>query len=128
MPERMFFKYDKQNDIVIATPNWNIVDENDCQVWYDEWVSYLKIFNRKMDCIMVLDDFKVNPEIASRWGEYRAKINRDHIRYGYRVNPDFSVSIHIKTSGIRYNAASAEAASVEDAIEAIKAARQAEGK
>jgi hypothetical protein len=128
MPGYINFKYDKPNDIVVAIPNWHIVDENDCQVWYDEWVTYLKIFNRKMDCIMVLDDFKVESEIASRWGEYRAKINKDHIRYGYRVNPDFSVSIHIKTSGIRYSAATAEAASLEDAIEAIKAARAAEGK
>ncbi|MBN2343202.1 MAG: hypothetical protein JXX29_04275 [Deltaproteobacteria bacterium] len=122
------FDYDKKNDITIATPHWHIVDENDCEVWYKQWIDYLKFSSRKMDFIMVLDDFKVDSAIASVWGEYRAKINKEYIRHGYRVNPELSVSIYIKTSGIRYNAASSEAASIEDAIEAINAARAAENK
>ena len=127
MPGHIKFKHDKESDVIIADPKWHIVTEEDCKVWYDEWVSYLKIFGRKMDCIMVLDDFSVEPDVARMWGEYRARINKDHIRHGYRVNPDYTVSIYVKTSGIRYNAATAEAASVEDAMQAIFAARKADG-
>jgi hypothetical protein len=127
MPGKMKFEYDKENDIVLATPVWHIKDEDDCEVWYNQWVSYSKQFERKMDVIMVLDEFKVESTIASHWGEFRARINKDHIRYGYRVNPELTVSIYIKTSGVRYNAASAEAATVEDAIQAIKDARAAGG-
>ncbi len=124
MPGHMDFSYDRETDIVTATPHWHIATKEDCEVWHEEWVSYLKIFKRKMDCIMILDDFKVDSAIAPFWGEYRAKINNEFIRHGFRVNPDFGVSLYVKTSGIRYRAATAEAASYEDAVEAIMAARK----
>lgn len=119
MPGHIEFVLDEKNDIVIATPKWKIESEAECRGWYDEWVTYLSKFLRKVDCIIILDEFSVNSEVASEWSAYRAKINNEFIRYGYRVNPELAVSLFTKTSGLRYQAATAEAASVEDAIQAI---------
>jgi hypothetical protein len=117
------FVHDASDDLVIATPRWTISTREDCEFWYQQWVSYLSKFGRKVDCIMVLDDFHVDGAIASTWGEYRARINNEHIRYSYRVNSDWMVRTFVLTSGLRYNAATGEAESVEAAIEGIKARR-----
>jgi len=117
------FKHDTINDIVIATPHWKIETSEDCKVWYDQWVDYLKKFNRKVDCIMVLDDFSISGEIAAEWGEYRAKVIKDLTRFSYRVNPNLLTGIFIKTSGVQYNASSKEAKTLDSAVEAIKEER-----
>jgi hypothetical protein len=125
MPGHMEFTYDDDNDIVTAIPKWHIQTEEECRLWHDEWVEYLQKFGRKMDCIMILTNFKLDADIGSVWGRYRAEINNRFIRYGYRVNPDMAVSLYVKTSGIRYNAATAEAADYDSAVKAIMAARAA---
>jgi hypothetical protein len=124
MPGTMDFKHDAAHDIIIATPHWRIVTKQDCEVWASQWETYLAGFKGKVDCIMVLDEFHVDPAIASEWGEYRAKINIAYIRHSYRVNADPTVKLFIKTSGVRFNAAKGEAPSVEDAIEGILDARK----
>jgi hypothetical protein len=121
------FEYDGDHDIVIARPVWHIATEEDCRTWRRQWVDYLEPFGRKVDCIMVLDDFRVDAEIAAIWGRYRAEINREYIRLSFRVHPDLRVRTFTLTSGIRYDAASAEAASVEAAVEGIIDARQKAG-
>jgi hypothetical protein len=72
---------------------------------------------------MVLDDFHVEGSIASIWGEFRARINNEHLRHSFRVHSDWMVRTFVLTSGLRYNAATGEAASIEAAIEGIKALR-----
>jgi hypothetical protein len=121
------FEYDAEHDLVIATPFWTIVTEEDCRLWHRQWVSYLEPHGRKLDCIMVLDEFRVAPEIAPVWGRYRAEINRKYIRFSFRVHSDLRVRTFILTSGIRYDAASAEAASVEAGVEGILDARRKAG-
>ncbi|MBN2716938.1 MAG: hypothetical protein JXX14_13885 [Deltaproteobacteria bacterium] len=123
----MKFEHDTENDIIIALPDWCVVDEADCKVWYKEWEDYMKPFGRKMDCIMILDGFKVDSGIAAEWGEYRAKVNKEYIRFGYRVHPDTTTNIYIKTSGVKYNAATNMAPSIKDAVAAIKDARELRG-
>jgi hypothetical protein len=124
MPGTIDFKYDTAKDIVIATPSWRIVTKEDCQIWYEQWDTYLARFKRKIDCVVVLDDFHVDPLIAPAWGEYRAKLNITYFRHSFRVNADATVKLFIKTSGVRFNAATGEAASVEDAIQGILEARK----
>ena len=124
MPGTIDFRYDAAKDIVVAVPNWNIVTKQDCEVWYGQWYNHLSKYKRKIDCIVVLDDFHVDPAIAATWGEYRAKLNKEHFRYSYRVNADPTVRLFCKTSGVRFNAASAEAPTVEDAIEGIMDSRK----
>jgi hypothetical protein len=124
MPGTIDFRYDAAKDIVVATPRWRISTKEDCEVWFDQWASHLTKYKRKVDCVVVLDDFHVDAQIASAWGEYRAKLNIDFFRHSYRVHADATVKLFIKTSGVRFNAATGEAASVEAAIEGILEARK----
>jgi hypothetical protein len=124
MPGKIEFSYDTANDIVIAVPRWTIETDQDCQVWFNEWATYLSTYERKVDCVVVLDDFHVDSRIASTWGEYRATLNNTYFRHSYRVHADRTVKLFIQTSGVRFNAASGEAATVDDAIAGILDARQ----
>jgi hypothetical protein len=66
--------------------------------------------------IVVLDNFKIGASIAQTWGEYRAKLNNDFFRFSYRVNPELLTGIFIKTSGVRYHAATKEAKNIESQL------------
>ena len=121
------FKHDKESDIVIATLHWNIESVEDCEIWYKQWVDFLTPFKRKVDAIMVLDDFHVKASYSVEWGKYRVKILHDYTRFTYRVNSDLTTGIFVKTSGARYNASTKEANSVEAAKEAIRKDRENEG-
>ena len=121
------FTYDEKNDIVIATPHWKIETKEDCEIWYNQWVDYLAPYNRKMDAIMILNDFHVKASYSVEWGHYRVKILKEYTRFSYRINPDLTTGIFIKTSGARYNASTKEASSLEAATEAILKDREVEG-
>jgi hypothetical protein len=121
------FKYDKANDVVVATPNWNVETKEDCEIWYKQWVDSLADYKRKVDCVMVLDNFNVDVKIAAVWGEYRAKILNTYTRFTYRINPNLVTGIFIKTSGVRFNASSKEADSMEGALHAIREDRKNAG-
>jgi len=121
------FEHDKVNDIIFAKPKWNIETKQDCEIWYQQWSDYLKKFGKKIDIVVSLDEFKVAAQVAEVWGEYRAKLNNDFFRFSYRVNPELITGIFIKTSGIRYHAATKEALSIESAIVAIKEERKNAG-
>ena len=127
MKGKIDFKYDEDNDILIATPYWNIETLDDIEVWYKQWIDYISTFNRKMDSIMILDDFHVKAGISVEWGRYRAKLVSTYTRFSYRINPDLSTGIFIKTSGSRYNASTNEASSIGAAIEAILEDRKKAG-
>lgn len=118
------FKYDETNDVVIATLHWSIESVEDCKIWYQQWVDFLAPFKRKMDVVMILDDFHVKASYSVEWGQYRARVIHDYTRFTYRVNADLSTGIFVKTSGARYNASTNEANSVEAAIEAIHKDRE----
>jgi hypothetical protein len=125
MKGKIEFNYDFLNDLVIATPRWKIEIREDVLAWYAQYESYMKNFNRKMDFIVVLDDFHIGATIGVAWGEYRAKVHQRFTRFNYRVHSNNRVKLFVNTSGVRYNVATEEAATIEDAIEGIKAARRA---
>lgn len=118
------FKYDEENDIVLASPFWKISSEEDCNQWFNQWTDYLGTFKRKMDCIMVLDNFVVDSAVSSYWGSIRAKLTNEYMRFSYRVNSNLMTGIYIKTSGITYSASAKEANTIESAVEAIKQERK----
>jgi hypothetical protein len=120
----MEFEYDRANDVIIGTPHGKVEADADVLEWYEQWVKYLQPFQRRMDVVIILDHFTISPTVGSKWGEYRAKIHKQFTRYSYRVHPDSRVRLYSHTSGVRYDVAREEAASVEDAIEGIKAARK----
>ena len=127
MPGTIDFQYDAAKDIVIATPKWRIVTREDCETWFHQWDSHLARYRRKVDCVVVLNDFHVDPVIAPAWGEYRAKLNIAYFRHSFRVQADAVVRLFVKTSGVRFNAATSEAETVEAAIEGILDARKRAG-
>ena len=127
MPGTIDFQYDSAKDVVIATPRWRIATREDCETWYGQWAAHLSAYKRKVDCVVVLTDFHVDAAIASEWGEYRARLNNQYFRHSFRVQADSVVKLFVKTSGVRFNAATSEAASVEAAIEGILEARKKSG-
>jgi hypothetical protein len=124
MRGRIDFRHDKTHDIVIATPHWKIETEADVLEWYEQWVAFLKPLNRKVDLIIVLDHADVKASIGSFWGQYRAKVHQQYTRFNFRVHMSKNMRLFANTSGARYNVATEEAATVEDAIEGILAQRR----
>jgi hypothetical protein len=125
MKGRIDFKYLQADDVILAEPHWNIETEEDLETWYQQYVTYMKKFGRKMDFIVVLDDFNIAPAVGSKWGEYRAKIHKEYIRYNYRVHANNRVQLYTTTSSIRYDISREDAASVEDALDGVRASRRA---
>lgn len=119
------FRHDSENDVVVATPHWHIQTPADAAAWVDAYTRYFKRFNRKMDLIVVLDDFEIAPAVAAIWGEYRAKLHQTLTRPSIRVGASSRVRLYVNTSGVRFDVATGEAASVEDAIQAIRTLRAA---
>jgi hypothetical protein len=113
------FQYDRARDIVVATPHWKILGERDLPAWLGQYHVYLSTFARKMDMVVVLDDFEVTPNIGAKWGEYRARLHKDHLRFSVRVHSKRDVKLFVNTSGVRFNIATEEAASIDDAKAAI---------
>ena len=125
------FRYDPRDDIVFATPHWRIENMDDVLAWYRQYSDYFG-FNfpeRKVDLVLDLGDFQVSPSIAARWGEYRARMNTTYTRHSCRVSADSRVRLHVLTSAARHDATAHmdEAPTVEEAVEAIKAARRSQG-
>lgn len=118
------FRYDDANDVVVATPRWRIETPADAD-WLDAYARYLKRFNRRMDIVVVLDDFDIAPAVAAVWGEYRAKLHQTYTRHSMRVKASSRVRLYVNTSGARFDVPTGEAASVPDAIAAILALRAA---
>jgi hypothetical protein len=125
------FRYDAAEDIVFATPHWHIETIQDVLAWYQQYVRYFEstFAGRKVDLVLDLADFRISPSIAREWGEYRARLNSTHTRFSWRVSADPRVRLHVLTSGARHGAGKQtdEAATLEDAVAAIKAARRAAG-
>jgi len=126
MPGNMKFQYDPVNDLVIGTPHWKIETLDDIAEWYRQYEVFFSTFKRKMDLVVVLDDFAVATPIGPAWGEARARVHRNFIGHNFRVHSNAKVHLFVNTSGARYNVSTLEAASIEDAIEGIKEARRIE--
>ncbi len=124
MGGRIDFRYDAEAQVVIATPHWKITTQADVLEWYGQYEASMKRFDRKMDMIVVLDDFEIGPSIGPFWGEYRARVHKLYTGHSFRVHSNNRVKLYVNTSGARYNVSTEEAATVEDAIEGIKAVRQ----
>lgn len=127
MKGKIDFEYDRGNDVIVATPHWKIETPEDVLVWFAQYEFYMAKFNRKMDFVVVLDDFEIGPSIGVLWGEYRAKVHQHYTRFSFRVHPSSRVKLFVNTSGVRYNVGTAEADSVASAIAGIKAARREAG-
>lgn len=117
------FQYDEVNDIHLAYPKWNIETEDDCRIWFSQFEGYFARLNRKVDAIIVLDDFRIGPKIGITWGKYRAEWIKRFTRYSVRVRADARVSTFNATSAVQHGGGFEEAANIETAVGFIKARR-----
>lgn len=124
MGGRIDFRYDGANDIVVAVPHWNIETAADVAEWFAQYEAYMSRFRRRMDLVVLLDDFQIAPAIGVVWGEARGRLHQRFTRFSYRVHANNRVKLFVNTSGVRYDVATQEAATLEDAIEGIQAARR----
>lgn len=122
---RIVFRYDAENDIVIATPFWKLQTEDDARAWYRQYETYMKRFRRKMDFIVVLDELDVGQAIGPYWGDLRAELLSRYTRLNYRVRGKRTVKLYVNTSDARHNVATQDASSVEEAVAAILRTRAA---
>lgn len=113
------FERDEKNDIVIAYPKWHIETEEDCKVWLAQYEAYFAPFGRRVDIIVVLDEFSIGNGIGSVWGSYRAEIHKRFTRHSVRVHANAKVRTYSATSGALHGVPSDEARDVPTAIALI---------
>lgn len=72
MPGTIKFSYRAAVDVVVATVDWTLDTEEDVRLWYEEYKAYFAgRFSRKVDLILELSDFHVNPRIGALFGQCR---------------------------------------------------------
>ncbi len=117
------FEYDEGHDVYIVYPKWTIESEADCKVWLQQYVDYFGRLGRKVDAIIVLDEFKLGERIGSVWGTYRAEVHKRFTRHSVRVHSDAKVGTYVSTSGVIHRVATDEAKDVETALRLIELKR-----
>jgi hypothetical protein len=125
MPGHIDFRFDEADEILFAHVHWKITTEQDVHEWFGQWETYFKREGlERVDCVIVVDGLEIAPSIGKLWGQYRALLVKNYTRFSFRVHENATVRTFTNTSGVLYNTATAEAKTIEDAIEGIKAARQ----
>jgi hypothetical protein len=120
------FRYDAVNDLVIARPRWTLDSSVEVMRWYQMHANYFAgRFKDRKDLIVLQESFDVTPQVATLWGQYRARLHETYIGLSVRVNSNARVLLTTNTSAARYTISALEAASLEEAISAIRGAREA---
>ncbi len=118
------FRYDVDNDVVIATPRWTLASTGDVTRWYQVHASYFGgRFRDPKYLVTVNDAFDLAPGIAALWGSYRAKLHEAYVKSSVSVNSNPRVRLTTNTSGARYGIGALQTNTVDEALAAIAAAR-----
>lgn len=124
---KLKFQYRAEHDVVIVTVDWSIETEDDLEPWYEAYASYFgKKFKRKVDAIFDLTKFHLNPRIARRFGEVRARVLQQYMGRTYRVRASQVVKTAMYTSHVLHGAPANEFPSVEAALKQLLADRAGE--
>jgi hypothetical protein len=120
MPGQIKFVHRALLDVVIAYVDWTIETEEDCLAWCDEYKRYFTgRFNRKVDLILELSKFHVNPRIATHWGKYRAQVLGEFTSRSYRVKQSALERTFMYTSSVLHGAPANHFQTIDQAIEAL---------
>lgn len=120
------FSYRAAIDVVVATVEWSLETEDDVLNWYEEYKAYFAgRFPRKVDLILELSDFHVNPKIGTVFGQYRAQILNEFTNRSYRVNQRSRERTYMYTSSALHGAPANHFTSIDAAIAALLADREA---
>lgn len=127
MPGRIKFSYRAQHDVVVAEVHWTLETEEDVLAWCQEYDAYFKSkFDRKVDLILELSHFHVNPRVASVLGKHRARILGEYTTRSYRVNQAPRERAFMNTSSVLHGAPANHFESIDAAVAALLADRKAE--
>jgi hypothetical protein len=121
---KLKFQYLAEHDVLVVTVDWRIDTESDIELWYEAYARHFrKHFKRKVDLILDLTRFHLNPRIAGPFGEARAKLLREYTGRTYRVKADSVVKTAMYTSHVLHNAPANEFPSIEAALQQLLADR-----
>jgi hypothetical protein len=113
------FDYDKANDLYVVVPKWNIETDEDCKAWHQQYVDFLGKLNKRVDMILILDDFRIGAKVGPVWGKYRADIINRFTRFSVRVHADAKVATFVATSAALHDSVADEARDVPTAVQLI---------
>jgi hypothetical protein len=121
------FDYDEINDVYVIYPRWTIESEEDCKAWLQQYDDYFSRLGRRVDVIIVLDDFRIDKNIGPVWGAYRAEVHKRFTRHSVRVHSNAKVKDSVSTSGLLHGVGTDEADDVPTAMRLIVLKRQSGG-
>ena len=120
------FRYDPLHEIVVTRTRWTLDSPLEVMRWYQLQAGYFGgRFTERKDVVLLNEAFDVTPQVATLWGQYRARLHESYIRLSVRVGNNARVRLATNTSGVRYTISSIECSSLEEAVEAILATREA---
>jgi len=121
---KLKFQYRAEHDVVIVTVDWSVETEDDLEPWSEAYASYFrKKFKRKVDAILDLTKFQLNPRVARRFGEVRARVLQQYMGRTYRVHASSVVKTAMYTSHVLHGAPANEYPTVEAALKQLLADR-----
>jgi hypothetical protein len=128
MPGKIKFTYRAAIDVVVAKVDWSLETEQDVMTWCAEYKSYFHgRFNHKVDLILELSNFHVNPRVAAVFGKHRAQILGEFTNRSYRVNQQSRERTLMYTSSALHGAPANHFTSIEAAVAALLADRKRDG-
>jgi hypothetical protein len=115
------FTYDRENDVVIAVPRWNLQTPEDIEGWFRQWCEYFSAnFDRKVDLIIDVTNMRLNAKVGALFGEYRVKVHQMYTIRSYRVHCAGTIDFFTKTSAVRLNGPADTCGSIEEALATLK--------
>src|SRR5579862_7143295 len=116
------FQYRAVHDVVIAYVDWNLETEADVLAWAAECTTYFRgRFHRKMDLILELSKFHVNPKVLDSCGRHRAHFLEEFVLRSYRVNLRVRERTSMYTSRARGGPPANHFETIEEALNALLA-------
>jgi hypothetical protein len=120
MPGKIHFMYRALYDVVIAHVEWDIDTEEDLSAWAREYdVYFKKRFTRKVDLVLELSKFHVNPRLAEPFGKLRMRILGDYAHRSYRVRQGPRERAMMNTSRAMHGAPANHFETIDDALKAM---------
>jgi hypothetical protein len=125
VPGRIRFEYRSLWDVVIAHVEWHLETREDLELWYAQYEAYFrKTFSRKVDLILELSHFHVNPRIAAQYRTWRNRMLREFTTRSYRVNAPANVRSLMYAGYVLTGGPANQFDSIERALEALRQDRE----
>jgi hypothetical protein len=129
MAGRIRFLYRTLYDVVIAYVDWRIETEEDLSAWCREYDAYFKgRFSRKVDLILELSKFRLNPRVAPEFGVQRARILEEFTNRSYRVKQAAPERTFMYTARVLKGGPANHFETIDEALKALLEDRARESK